>query len=139
MAMNRRYLMLIALVAAGALAVGALARLPRAKRAGSEAIAPPPSSALSLVYEDGRLVPESARVPKGHLVKLTIANRGDVRVTVRLAGYEDRVSVASLAPGAEWRGEFTADRPGDGFAWLVDGQPAGRLDVTGSHLIEGHR
>jgi hypothetical protein len=60
-------------------------------------------------------------------------------VGLALAGYEDRLAIPALSPGATWSGEFIADRPGEDFAWLLDGVPAGRLAVTGSHLVEGHR
>lgn len=137
--MNRRYALLIALVVLGIVAVSLLARMPRGSGPDAAAVATMPSLDLALTIENGQLSPESAAVPKGHLVRLTITNRGGSPLAVRLAGYEDRVTIASLAPSATWTGEFVADRPGDDFAWLVDEHPAGRLAVTGSHLIEGHR
>jgi hypothetical protein len=54
-------------------------------------------------------------------------------------GYEDRLGAVRVAPDSLWRGEFVADRPGQDFAWVLDGAPAGRLEVAGSHLVEGHR
>ncbi len=137
--MNRRYAVLVAAIALGALAVGALARLPRGEQRPREARAEAPRIDLSLEYAHGRLAPESAAVPKGHRVRLRLANRSGAAISVRLAGYDDRVRVAALAPGDAWTAEFLADLPGDDFAWLVNDQPAGRLAVTGSHLIEGHR
>jgi hypothetical protein len=137
--MNRRYALLIAFVALGIVAVSLLARMPRDASRDTTAAAAVPSLDLALEIENGRLSPESAAVPKGHLVRLTITNRGGSPLAVRLAGYEDRVTIASLAPSATWSGEFVADRPGDDFAWIVNEHPAGRLAVTGSHLIEGHR
>ena len=42
--------------------------------------------------------------------------------------------------GTSWIDEQVfADRPGDDFAWEVNGQVAGKLTVSGSHLVEGHR
>ena len=29
--------------------------------------------------------------------------------------------------------------PGEDFAWLLNGKPAAKLRVAGSHLVEGHR
>jgi hypothetical protein len=58
---------------------------------------------------------------------------------VALAGYEELLPPRRIAPGETWSAEFVSSRPGDDFAWLVDGRPAGRLRVTGSHLEEGHR
>ena len=58
---------------------------------------------------------------------------------VQVLWRRNRPAAAPLAPGAGWTGEFLADRPGEDFAWLLDGEPAGRLTVTGSHLVEGHR
>jgi len=66
-------------------------------------------------------------------------NRDAVTVTLSLAGYEDRLAPRALARGARWDTTFIADRPGEDFAWLLDGKPAGQLTVTGSHLVEGHR
>jgi hypothetical protein len=60
-------------------------------------------------------------------------------VRVVLSGYEDRVTLAALAPGARWTATLVADLPGDDFTWLVDGAPTGRFVVTGSHLVDGHR
>ena len=137
--MKRRYLLLVALVALAAVAVSALARLPRTSSSRTTEAAPLPRVDLVLAIENGRLSPESAAVPKGHLVRLRVSNHGTTPTSVQLVGYEDRVTMTSLAPGATWAMEFIADRPGDDFAWLVDDRPAGRLAVTGSHLLEGHR
>lgn len=137
--MTRRYLLLVAVVALAAIAVSALARRPRAANPRATETVALPHVDLVLAIEDGRITPESAAVPKGHRVRLRLSNHGAAAADVRLAGYEDQVAVTALAPGATWTLEFTADRPGDDFAWLVNDQPAGRLAVTGSHLLEGHR
>jgi hypothetical protein len=68
-----------------------------------------------------------------------VVHRGTGPARLALMGYEDRLGVAEVAPGATWRASFVADRPGDDFAWMLDGAPAGRLRVSGSHLVEGHR
>jgi hypothetical protein len=98
-----------------------------------------PAVALALDACDTTVVPESAQVPKDHRVRLTVRNRGTTPARLVLSGYEDRLSIPQLPPGAAWSGEFLADRPGEDFAWMLAGQPAGRLTVTGSHLVEGHR
>jgi len=135
----KRYLVLLAvtLVAAGALS--AVARRPRRPTPDAPEAAPVPVVALAVAIEDGRLVPEITSAPKGHEVRLTVENREGRSVTLALAGYEDRLAIPPLAPGARWSGAFAADRPGEDFAWLLDGRPAGRFAVQGSHLIEGHR
>jgi hypothetical protein len=134
-----RYRVLALVVLAAALGTSALARLPRRAPEAAAPPAPLPVVELAIVLEDGRVTPSAAAVPKDHEVRLAIRNRGARAAEVRLAGYEDRLTIAALAPGATWRGSFVSDRPGEGFAWLVDGEPAGRLAVTGSHLVEGHR
>jgi hypothetical protein len=98
-----------------------------------------PTATVSLAITEHGLVPDALAVPKGHRVVLTIVNQSAREHTVSLAGYEDRLAIGSLAPGASVKRELLADRPGDDFAWLLDGQPAGRMSVQGSHLVEGHR
>jgi hypothetical protein len=137
--MSRSYRVLLLVVLAGAIAVSAIARLPRAGRGAPRARAIAPVTDLAITVIGDRLSPEAASVPKGYRVRLTVVNAGRAPLALRLAGYEDRVAIAALAPGAAWRDTFLADRPGEGFAWLVNGSPAGRLAVTGSHLEEGHR
>lgn len=93
---------------------------------------------LVLAVANAGVSPAASAVPKGTRVRLVVAGLGDREVRLSLAGYEDRVSI-TVAPGDTARTDFAADRPGEDFAWLVDGKPAGRLAVTGSHLVEGHR
>jgi hypothetical protein len=62
---------------------------------------------------------------------------GVTRLT--LSGYEDQVPIPPLLPDGRWTGAFLADRPGEDFAWVLDGIPTGRFAVTGSHLMDGHR
>jgi len=136
---RRAYLALLAVTAAVAIAIALLARLPRGAAERRAAPAEAPSVALALDVEGGALAPALSTVPKDHRVQLEVRNRGSAAVGFALAGYEDRVSAASVAPGETLRVEFLADRPGEDFAWLVDGKPCGRLGVTGSHLVDGHR
>lgn len=122
-----------------ALLVSLAARMPRREGGRPVAAPPAPATPLTLVVRGGAVEPGLVRVPKGGRVLLTVLNRGDRTVTLTLAGYRDRFRAGPLAPDSAWRGEFLADLPGEDFAWMLDGRPAGRLDVTGSHLVEGHR
>jgi hypothetical protein len=136
----KRYLALLAVaVAAGALAL-AVGRNLRAHARLEPAAVPSPEAALEITIMPGEhIVPATASVPKDHMVKLSVTNHGARRASLTLMGYQDRFQVAALAPDSTWRGMFLADRPGDDFAWMLDGAPAGRLAVTGSHLVDGHR
>jgi len=60
-------------------------------------------------------------------------------VGLSLHGYQDRLMIGWIDSDSTWRGEFIADRPGDGFAWMLEGEPVGKLAVAGSHLVDGHR
>ena len=137
--MTRRYAMLAAASVIAAVILALVARMPRSSPAGHEAPAPIPETRLALAFEDGRLTPEHAAVPKGHRVVMTLANHDRAPLTLELAGYQDRVRIESLPPGASRQISFIADLPGDDFAWIRDGHPVGILRVTGSHLEEGHR
>lgn len=139
--MKRPYVLLVAAVIVAAIALTLLGRAPRHEAAprGREAAAPAPVTALTLEVRDGLIEPPAVRAPKNNRVRLAVTNRGTTPARLALAGYEDRLSIPEIAPGASWTGEFVADRPGDDFAWMLDGAPAGRFAVTGSHLIEGHR
>jgi hypothetical protein len=134
----RRYLVLLAVALVAAMGLSLVARRPRRDEPPAPA-APVQVVTLAVAIEDGALVPAVTSVPKGHEVRLAVENRGRARATLELAGYEDRLAIPALEPGARWSGAFTADRPGDDFAWTIDGRPAGRFAVQGSHLVEGHR
>ena len=134
-----RYAWLLAL---GLLAsVGGLlgARFLRTPAPTSGVVAPPEASELLLVIERAGIAASAEAVPLGHRVMLRVRNERTMPVTVVLQGYEDRFRAGPIQPDATWRGEFVADRPGEAFAWLVEGEMAGRLQVAGSHLVEGHR
>jgi hypothetical protein len=85
------------------------------------------------------VAPDVVSVPKDTRVRLSVCNRGTTPVRFAVAGYESRVRLDAIAPGATAHAGFTADLPGGDFALLVDARPAGRFAVTGSHLVEGHR
>ena len=98
-----------------------------------------PSVDLMLTLTKAGITPENSSVPKDHRVRLTIVNRRRDRVGLALHGYQDKLMIGWIEPDSTWRGEFLADRPGEDFAWMLEGEPAGKLSVTGSHLVDGHR
>lgn len=134
----KRYLILLFI----ALAVAALLMSTRRSASVGRAPAAPVASAVELEVEilpRAHVAPEAAEVPKDHRVRLVVVNHAGRTASLSLAGYQDRVAVLGLKADSTWRGEFLADRPGDDFAWMLDGEPVARLRVTGSHLVEGHR
>ncbi len=138
--MSRAYLRLLVVGLIAALAVALAARRPhRPPAAPAAPVVAAPLRVDTLVVRDGAIAPDPVVVPKGARVRLVVRNAGAAAVRIALAGYAERVSVAALAPGERWDVEFIADLPGEDFAFLVDGRPAGRFVVTGSHLVEGHR
>lgn len=140
--MTRRYLWLAVAIVALALALttwgGRISRRP-AVTANSDSTWVRTEDVDLMIGPDGGMTPASVTVEKGSRVHVSMSNTGQTPVRVELPGYEERFAPVAVEPGGTWRGELIADRPGDDFAWLVDGRPAGRLIVTGSHLIEGHR
>jgi hypothetical protein len=136
--MTRSYLGLAGVVAVLAVALALVGR-PRGPAPAPPAAVAAPVVDLAITIGAGQVSPAAATVPKGCRVRLRVTNQDAGPTRLALAGYDDRVSVPPLALGAVWSGEFLADRPGEDFAWLVNGEPAGRLTVTGSHLVEGHR
>ena len=114
-------------------------RTLRAVAPATVAATPAATSSLSLVLRAAGLEPESATLPKDHVVTLAIRNERDTAVSLVLVGYEDRFRVGPLAPGDTWSGTFTTDRPGEAFPWSLGSETVGRLVVSGSHLVEGHR
>ena len=137
--MNRRYGWVLIAALAGAVLVSVLLRLPRPVAT----TAPTPVAAhgvdFGLTVFNGWIEATTDSIEAGSAVTLSITNHASTPQRVRLAGYEDRVDTGEVLPGATWRGVFIADRPGEQFAWLVNDQPMGRLDIRGSHLVEGHR
>lgn len=137
--MRRRYLTLFGMVVLLAAALTALGRpRPHQDQLAAPAIEAPVVE-LTLGILEGRMTPAVASVARGSRVRLRVDYRGERPARLALAGYQDRLAIPALAPGAVWTGEFLADRPGEDFAWLLDGEPAGRLTVIGSHLVDGHR
>ena len=132
----------LAIALCAGLAAGALSLLlarPRTASAPGEGAAPAESVSIALDVRADEVHATRLAVELGNAVRVAATNHDTVPVRLTLAGYEDRLDIGVLAPGSTWRGAFLADRPGEDFAWLVDGRPAGRFAVTGSHLVEGHR
>ena len=99
----------------------------------------PDSVAVTLVLTDQGVEPSVMTVTKDHRVALSIINHRRLAAGVSLQGYQHAFAAGIIAPGTSWHGSFIADRPGEDFAWMVEGEPSGRFIVKGSHLVEGHR
>jgi len=140
--MKGRYLgLLVATIAIG-VALTLAGGLTRSSARSAQPVSTTPRSMVEVrlrIEADGSLVPATVTVPKDARIALSITNGRGAPAQVQLLGYDDRLSLGRLEAGGTWTGAFVADRPGEDFAWLVDGKPAGRLVVAGSHLIEGHR
>jgi hypothetical protein len=136
----RRYLMLfVGTVAVGLVLVAVGRRIPIAPSAGGSTPRGPVVEVAITITPDSHIEPDAISVPKDARVRLSVTNHHRLAVSLALMGYQDRFGIASVAPDSTWHGEFVADRPGDDFAWVLEGAPVGRLRVTGSHLVEGHR
>jgi len=137
---KRAYLWLLFVVVALALALTAVTRAPgRRVVVPSRASAPETAATMALEVRNGTITPAVTQARKGDRLALHVVNAGTKACTLALMGYEDRMPPMALAPGAAWDGILVADRPGEDFAWMIDGAPAGRFEVAGSHLVEGHR
>jgi hypothetical protein len=134
---KRAWGLLVVASAVAAFGLAALARVPHPPD--TTRLEPArPRAAVSLTVEHGAVSPAVTTVRKGHQVQLAVLNHSGSAIRFALTGYEERVSVARIAPDSTWRTVFRADRPGDEFEWQVNGRPAGRFIVLGSHLEEGH-
>jgi len=135
----KRYALLFFIGVLAAIVLSLIPRLPH--RATRPAVAPERAAPISMtvdVYPD-RVTTMPSTIPVGRKVALTVVNHTPKAVHLKLAGYEDVVDSNEIDPDSNWTLTFDADRPGEQFAWIVDGEPRGRLDILGSHLIEGHR
>ena len=137
--MTRPYRWLALAVAIGAVALALFASAPKPTPRLTPVTAAAPAESLGIEIVSGAVRPERTAVAKGSAITLAVRNRDDVPRRLSLAGYEDRLPSDAI-PARETRiRQFTADRPGEDFVWLVDGAPAGIFAVAGSHLEEGHR
>jgi hypothetical protein len=135
----KRYLKLFGSALVLGVALMLVARTVHMPAPAAPKVAEIPSVDLALTLTKQGLSPENSSVPKDHRVRLTIVNRRRDRVGLALHGYQDRLMIGWIEPDSTWRGEFFADRPGEGFAWELEGEPVGKLSVLGSHLEDGHR
>lgn len=132
--MKRPYLLLAIVVVVAGLGLGLLSRLPR--RPAAKPLAAPAAARVVVSVEigaDGAATADPESVPKGAILVLRAVNLGSLPRTLSLAGYEERLRLP-VTPGEFAHATLRADRPGSDLAWLVDGAPAGRFAVTGSHL-----
>ncbi len=131
---------LVALAAlAAAVALGVVAdRLDH----GEQATAPPPPPPVhraEIELTAAGMVPPKLRVPKDHELHLLVRAAPDAPEGVlTVSGYTDLVDGVGLGPGLSRELVFLCNRPGDDFAFVLGGRAVGRLEVTGSHLEEGH-
>ena len=137
--MKRAYLTLSGIALVAAFTLSLLGRHAPHAAAPSPPAPDPPLTSIAIEVNADHVAPEFLAVPKEHQVRLRVTSRSAVTLSIRLAGYEDRVTVRDLGPGESREIEFLADRPGGDFTWLVNGRPIGRLAVTGSHLVGDHR
>lgn len=84
--------------------------------------------------------PYQVSVPKDHEVHLLVHGAPNaVEGMLTIKGYEDIVDAEDIGPGLSREFVFLTSRPGDDFALALGDQILGRLEVTGSHLEEGHQ
>jgi hypothetical protein len=135
----RRYFLLLGSAFVIGLVLIPVARTVHVAPPAAPKVAGIPSVDLALTLTKAGITPENSSVPKDHRVRLTIVNHRRDRVGLALHGYQDKLMIGWIDPDSTWRGEFLADRPGEGFAWEMEGDPVGKLAVLGSHLVDGHR
>ena len=86
------------------------------------------------------LVPYRIQVPKDREVHLVVRAAPRAKEgSLVLLGYEDTTKPVYLGPGEGREIVFASTRPGDDFAIAMEGKVIGRLEITGSHLEEGHQ
>ena len=102
--------------------------------------APLPHVEVELELSADGMNPHRLRVPKDHRVRLLIhAGPEAPEGLLAIRGYEDRVAPVDLGPGLSRELNFESRLPGDDFAFEMGGRNLGRLEVTGSHLEDGHQ
>ena len=129
----------------GALVLGVLtagfmrwqASRPQAEFAAASAL--PRVDVEAELTPDG-LVPYRIQVPKDREVHLVVRAAPRAKEgSLVLLGYEDTTKPVYLGPGEGREIVFASTRPGDDFAIAMEGKVIGRLEITGSHLEEGHQ
>lgn len=137
--MKRAWGILGAIVVAGALALAVAARLPQPAADPVAAKPVPPLDLATLELSGGQVIPARTAGVLGHRLAITVRNGGHSPARLALSGYEHAFAPRVLAPGESRTDTLLLDLPGEDFAWMIDGLPAGQLLVAGSHLAEGHR
>lgn len=137
--MKRPWVVLIAVAAMAGAALVIARRTPVGSPSEPLEAAPVAVVGLSLSIEDGKLSPAQTTAPLGSLLVLTVLNASARSHVFALAGYDHALPACTLLAGESRIDTLLLSLPGDDFAWLLDGEPAARLDVAGSHLVEGHR
>ena len=135
--MTRPWVLLAALVLAGAIALTVVGRLPRRAAAPAPPPPPPPLDVATIEVEGGEARPARTAGVLGHRLAITIVNRGGAAARLSLSGYEHAFAPRVLALGESRTDTLLLDLPGEDFAWMLDGRPAAQLLVAGSHLGEG--
>lgn len=137
--MRRPWLLLIAAALLAGAGLVVARRAPRPGPVEEPAAAPAPLVGLAVRVEEGRILPARSEVALGSRLVLTRINAAFEPHVIALSGYERDLPPCTLQVGASRADTLLLTLPGDDFAWLLDGRPAARLRVTGSHLVEGHR
>jgi hypothetical protein len=136
----KRWLLLGAPILAAAVVL-ALATRTEAPPEAVESTRPPlPVFRTEAEVGAGGTDPYRIQVPKDHEIHLILRAGPDVeRGRLVVVGYESQVEPLKFGPGQAEEIVFESVRPGDDFAITLDETVLGRLQVTGSHLEEGHQ
>jgi len=137
--MKRMLLVGVGTVAAALLLGQFLSREPavEAGDAGGTELA---AFALDVELTADGMEPYRVRIPKDHKVTLRVhAGPEAPEGMLSVSGYEDACPAQGIGPGLSRELVFESRRPGDDFAFTLGGDVVGRLEVTGSHLEEGHQ
>ncbi len=135
----KRLLTVAAVTLLAALALALLASRRPLGNSQEAAAAPPPVHQATAELTAQGLQPPKVRVPKDHEIHLLISAAPEApEGLLTVVGYEDRIEAMGMGPGLAREIVFLSDRPGDDFAFRLGGEIVGRLEVTGSHLVEGH-
>ncbi|MCB1183926.1 hypothetical protein KDM41_10865 [bacterium] len=102
-------------------------------------LAPRPVHRAEIELTAAGMVPPKLRVPKDHELHLLVRAAPDAPEGVlTVSGYTDVTTGVGIGPGLAREIVFVCERPGDDFAFILGGRTVGRLEITGSHLQEGH-
>lgn len=137
--MKRLGLVAVAVFAA-AVALALLADRTGRRQEAAAPPPPPPVHRAEIELTAAGMVPPKLRVPKDHELRLLVRAAPDAPEGVlTVSGYTELVDGVGIGPGLSRELAFLCNRPGDDFAFVLGGRTVGRLEVTGSHLEEGHQ